>query len=91
MTPTTASALALVLRRAGLVTVASRQRSGIYVSGGAARRAGAYPVRIDIQIDYNQPLADRMADEVAAALEGYVFTRRVDVSGYHSFTVQGRA
>lgn len=90
LTPTTSSALAQAFRREGIMTVPSRTREGVYVTGGDPNRRG--PVSVSVQIDNDQRHADHLADVVRDALDsnGLVFEHVQDDDGYHRFTVHGR-
>lgn len=90
VTPTTSSALALMFRRAGLITVPDRLREGVYVTGGDPNRRG--PVTVSVQIDNDQPNADAWAELIRETLDGkgLVFAHEQDAEGYHRFTVYGR-
>jgi hypothetical protein len=90
VTPTTSSALAHTLRRAGIMTVPTRLREGVYVTGGDPNRRG--PVSVSVQIDHDQRHADNLAAAVRDVLDGagLVYQYRQDDDGYHSFTVEGR-
>lgn len=81
-TQTSASAIARLLRRNGLVTVGTRAKYGIYVSGGH----GGVSVTCSIVDSTRHEIV--LADEAEPVLRdaGYTFTRRENV-----LNVEGKA
>ena len=88
--PTTSSAVAQILHRAGIATVPSRTREGIYVSSGNPNRRDR--VTINVQIDTDQMLANATAESIRVALgqARLAFEHEQDELGCHSFRVLGR-
>jgi hypothetical protein len=91
--PTTSSAVALVLRRSGILTGSRPLHEGVRVRSAAGSPNKRDKVYIHIQIDFDQDHADEIADFVTDVLttNGLVFQHAQDEEGYHRFIVLGRA